>query len=108
VGSEQEQFLPEALFDLREVGRLPGEGGPMDLIEGGKPFAVVLSEEEVGGLVGVDAEELADDLHGEDLSIGKLWGRATLTDAMSLESVVDEAEDGHDEGAKIHEGRPWV
>jgi len=53
VGSEREELLPEALFDLPEVGRLPGEGAPMDLIEGGKPFTVVPSEEEEDGLVGV-------------------------------------------------------
>ena len=74
MGSEREQFLPEALFDLREFGRLPGEGGPMDLIEGGNPFAVVPSEEEVDGLVGVDAEELADDLHGENLRASEGFG----------------------------------
>ncbi len=31
---EEEQLLPEALFDLPEVGGLAGEGGAMDLVEG--------------------------------------------------------------------------
>src|SRR5215208_3556337 len=106
VGDEEKQFLPEALLNLPEVGRLPGEGGPMDLTKGGEPLAIVPLEEEVDTRVGVHPEELSDDLDGEYLDVGELWGGAALTDAASLESVVDEAEDRDDEGAKIHERRP--
>jgi len=95
--------LPEAFFDLPEVGRLPGEGGAMDLAECRKPLAVVPPEEEVDGFVGVYAEKLADDLDGEDLGVGELRSGAAPTDTPAFDSVVDEAEDGHDEGAKIHE-----
>jgi hypothetical protein len=35
VRSESEELLPEAFFDLPEVGSLAGEGSPMHLIESG-------------------------------------------------------------------------
>jgi len=95
--------LPEALLGLSEVGRLPRESGPMHLAEGGEPSAVVTAKEEVDVLVGVEAEELPYDLDGEDLRVGELGGGSTASDAPPFEPVVDEAEDGYDEGAKIHE-----
>jgi hypothetical protein len=106
VRSERKELLPKALLELPEVGCFSGEGGAMHLPEGGKPFALVPSEVAVECLVGVYAEELSYDLYGEDLRVGELWGRAALTNAASLESVVYEAEDVDDKGAKIHEGRP--
>ena len=103
VGGERKKLLPEALLDLPKVGCLSEEGGPMDLVEGGEPPSVVPAEEEVDALVGVYAEELSDYLEGENLRVRKLWRRAALTNAATLEPVVDKAEDGDDEGAKIHE-----
>jgi hypothetical protein len=66
------------------------------------------AEEEVYILIGVDAEELSDDLEGEDLSVGKLRSGTALADAAPLESVIDEAEDSDDEGAKIHQRPPYA
>jgi hypothetical protein len=103
VGGEREELLPEDFFDLPEVGGLAGEGGPVYLAEGGEPIGVVAAKEEADVLVGVEAQELAYDLDGEDLRVGELGRRAALANATILELVVDEAEDGHDEGAKIHE-----
>ena len=54
-------------------------------------------------LVGVESQELPDDLDGKDFGVGKRWGRSALTDTLSFESVVHQAEDGDNEGAKIHE-----
>jgi hypothetical protein len=105
VGSEDEEFLPDALLDLPEVGGLTGEGGRMHFAEGGEPLRVVRAEEEVDVLVGVYAEELSYDLDGEDLRVGELGGRATLTDTPSFELIVHQTEDGDDEGAKIHRKR---
>ena len=62
------------------------------------------SEEEVDGLVGVEAEELACDLDGEDLGVRELRGGTTLAETPSFEPVVYQAEDANDEGAEIHEG----
>jgi len=78
----------------------------MDFAQSGEPFTIVPSEEEVDGLVGVEPEELSYDLDGEDLGIGELGGWSAPSDAAFLESVVDEAEDADDEGAKIHRKRP--
>jgi hypothetical protein len=39
VGSEGEEFLPEALLYLPEVGGLTGEGGAVDLPKGGNHSA---------------------------------------------------------------------
>jgi len=54
-------------------------------------------------LVGVDAKELPDDFDSEDLSVGELWGGAMRSEGSVFDLVVDEAEDGYDEGTKIHE-----
>lgn len=77
----------------------------MYLTEGREPCSVVSSEEEVDVLVGVYAEELTDDLYGEYLRVAELWGGTALTEPPipSFESVVHQAEDSNDEGAKIHE-----
>src|SRR5918995_2364848 len=104
-----EQVLPEHLLYGPEVGRLAAEGGAVDSLEGRKPFAVVSAEEEVDTLVGVYAEELSDDFYGEDLCVGELRSRTAPADAtLLLEPVVYEAEDGHDEGAKIHKKKTSV
>jgi hypothetical protein len=103
VGSEGEKLLPESFLDLPEVGCLPREGGAVDDPERREPLTVVPSEEEVDTLVGVEPQELAHDLYGEDLGVGKLRSGATPTDTPSFELIVYEAEDGDDEGAKIHE-----
>src|SRR4051812_11504290 len=78
----------------------------MDLAERGEPLGVVPPEVAADGLVGVEAEELADDLDGYDLRVGELGGRAALAYALAFEPIVYETEDGHDEGAKIHEKGP--
>jgi len=104
VGSEGEEFLPEALLDLPEVGGLTGEGGAVDLPEGREPFSVVAAEEEVDALVSVYAEELA-----YDFRVGKLRSWTALTRGFPVfEPVVDEAEEGSDIGAKILEQKTSV
>jgi hypothetical protein len=94
--------LPEVFLYLPEVGGLTGEGGTVDFAKGREPLCVVTAEEEMDAFVGVETEELADHFDGEDLRIGKLRSGTALTDATPFEPVVDKAEDGHDEGAKIH------
>ncbi len=59
------------------------------------------AEEEVDAPVSIELQELADDLEGKDLCIRELGCGSAATDASPVETVVDEAEDGHDEGAKI-------
>src|SRR5215208_3390918 len=78
----------------------------MDLAERGEPLRVVPSEVAADGLVGVEPQELSDDLDGKDLRVGKLRGRTAPTDAFFFEPIVHETEDGHDEGVKIHGKRP--
>ncbi len=61
----------------------------------------------------VKPQELADDLDGEDFRVEERRSRSAPSEASEiLESVVYEAEDDNDEGAKIHERRPplrrWV
>ena len=73
VGSEGEELLPEVFLELPEVSRLSGEGGAMDLSEGGEPLAIMTSEVVEDGLVGVYSEELAYDLYnGKDICIREL------------------------------------
>jgi hypothetical protein len=99
-----QEALPEALLGLPQVRRLPGEGGAMHSPEVREEVGVVAPEvsEEFG--VFVEPQELADDLDGEDFRVGERGsGSAGSEVSEVLESVVDEAEDGYDEGAKIHE-----
>ncbi len=105
--SPREELLPNALLDLPEVGCLAGEGGAVDFAQGGEPIAVMPSEVTKDCLVGgVHAEELSEELDGDDLRVGELGNWPALANTATLEPVVDEAEDGNDEGAKIHERRP--
>jgi hypothetical protein len=101
--NEREEILPEALLGLPEVGRLPGGGSPMYLTQSGEPFTVVTAEKEVDSLVGVEPQELPDDLDGEDLGVGELGGGSALTDTPSFEPIIYQTEDSDDQGAKIHE-----
>src|SRR5215211_858007 len=67
--------------------------------------------EEVGGVASevgeelrifVEPQELADHLDGEDFGVAELWGGSAPSEAPEVSgTVVDEAEDGDDEGAKI-------
>jgi hypothetical protein len=52
----------------------------------------------------IESQELSDDLDGEDFRVAECWGGSTCSETPEvLDPVVDEAEDGYDEGAKIHE-----
>src|SRR4051794_24318802 len=77
----------------------------MDLRQGREPLFVVPAEVGVEVLVGVDAQIFADDLDGQDLRVGELGGRVALAQLSSFKPIVDEAENGYDEGVKIHEKR---
>jgi hypothetical protein len=61
--------LPEVFLELPEVGCLPSEGGAMDRAQCRKPLAVMFSEVAKDSLIGVDPQELPDDLNGEDLGV---------------------------------------
>jgi hypothetical protein len=51
----------------------------------------------------VEPQELADDLDGEHLGVAQRRGGSAPSEAPEAsDTVVYEAEDGHDEGAKIH------
>ena len=60
----------------------------------------------VEALLGVYPQELPDDLYRQDLGVGELGIRATLAQLLSLEPIINEAENGDDEGAKIQKGDP--
>ena len=72
-------------------------------------MAEVAPEVGVQALIGVETEELADDLDRQHLAVGKDRPRAALpqlaTAAEVTDEVVHEAEDGDDEGLQVH-GRP--
>jgi hypothetical protein len=88
VRGKEEQFLPEMLLDLPEVGCLTGEGGAVDIAESGEPLGVVAPKEEMDALVGVYAEELADHFYGEDLRVGELGGGSAASDAPKVLELV--------------------
>jgi hypothetical protein len=55
----------------------------------------------------IEPQEFANDLDGDDFGVAKRGGGSTLSEAPEVsDAVVDEAEDGYDEGVKIHKRRP--
>ncbi len=75
----------------------------MYLAKGRKPISVVAAEVSVETQVRVYAEEFSHDLHGQDLAVRELGlGTALARILLSFESVVGKAENGNDEGAKVH------
>jgi len=81
----------------------------VDLPQAREQVAEVAPEVGVQALVGVEAEELADDLGREHLAVGEDRRRAALPQpaivAEVADEVVHEAENGDDEGLQVH-GRP--
>ena len=99
-----QELLPEELLSLPQVRCLPGEGGAMHLPEVREEVSVVASEVLEEFRIFVYPQELADELDGEDFRVVERWGGSPFSEAPEvLESVVYEAEDGDDEGAKIQE-----
>ena len=80
----------------------------MHFPQGRKPLLVVALEVGVEALLGVDPQELAHDLHRQHLRIGKRGLRSASTQLLLLlhKPVIDLAENGDDEGAKIQGRRP--
>jgi hypothetical protein len=106
VGGVGRELLPEAFLNLPEVGRLPGEGGAMHPQQVREEVGVVAPEVRQELRVFIESQELADDLDGEYFRVGERWGGSAASDAPLFETVVDKAESGDDEGAKIHKRRP--
>ena len=106
VRSETEKFLPEVLLELPEIGSLSGKGGTMHFAEGGEPFPIMSPELTKDCLLSVEPQELPYHLDGEDFRVRKFGQGATRSESSIFDSVVYEAEDGDDEGVKIHGKRP--
>ena len=52
----------------------------------------------------IESQKLADDLDGDDFRVAERWGGSACSEAPEVGyMVVYEAEDGDDEGVKIHE-----
>jgi hypothetical protein len=99
-----QELLPEELLGLPEVGRLPGEGGAMHQHQVREEVSVVAPEVRKELRVFVEPQELSDDLDGKDFRVAERWGGSASSEAPEvLESVVCEAKDGYDEGAKIQQ-----
>ena len=82
----------------------------MDLPQAGKQVAEVAPEVGVQAPVGVEAEELADDLDRQHLAVRQDRRRAALAQptlaAQVADEVVHEAEHGDDEGLQVHDRPP--
>src|SRR4051794_39209264 len=79
-------------------------------LKAGEQVAEVAPEVGVQAPVGVEAEELADDLDRQHLAVGEDRRRAALTEptfaAQVADEVVHEAEHGDDEGLQVHDHPP--
>jgi hypothetical protein len=106
VRGDSEQLLPEAFFDLPEVGRLAGEVGAVDFAQSGKPLTIMLPKVSNDSLISVKCQKFTNDLHGEDLRIRKFGQRTTHSEVSVFDLVVDEAKDADVEGAKLHGKSP--
>jgi hypothetical protein len=77
----------------------------LSLPQRGEELAVTAPEVTEERLVGVQPEELPNDLDRQELAVGQPGVRTAVTQGRSVhQPVVDEAKDGDYEGAKIHEG----
>jgi hypothetical protein len=74
----------------------------MDAAQGGEPVAVVAAEMLLEALGGVDAEELADTLDGQDLTVAQDWCRAALAESSPGQPAVDQAVHGDEQRRSIH------
>jgi hypothetical protein len=107
VRNAAEELSPEELLDLPQVRCLPGEGGAMHPQEVREEVDVVAPEVRKEFCVFVESQKLTDDLDSEDFSVAERGSGSTLSEAPEvLKSVIYEAEDRYDEGAKIHKRRP--
>jgi hypothetical protein len=64
------EMPPERVLDRPQVRRLTQEGGSVDRAQAGKEVAEVAPEIGVQALIGVETEELADDLDRQHLAVG--------------------------------------
>ncbi|MXZ25927.1 MAG: hypothetical protein F4Y80_13930, partial [Caldilineaceae bacterium SB0665_bin_21] len=90
---------------MTQIGRLPDEGGAVELPEGGEEVGVVSPEVVEDRLVLVQGQVLTDDLHGEHLAVGELRGGAPPSKTARAKDgdheVVHEAESGYDEVVQV-------
>jgi hypothetical protein len=99
-----QELLPEVLFDLPEVGCLPAEGGAMHSPELRKEVGIVLPEVRKELCILGYPQKLAYDLDGEHFRVAERGGGSACSEAPEVsDTIVYEAEDGYDEGVKIHE-----
>jgi hypothetical protein len=109
VRSLGQELLPEELLGLPQVRCLPGEGGAMHTSEVREEVGVVAPEVRKEFCIFIESQELTDDLDGEHFRVAQRgsWSAPSETPEV-LESVIYEAEDGYDEGAKIHKKKTSV
>jgi hypothetical protein len=92
------------------TAHLAQERGPVDLPQAREQVAEVAPEVGVQAPVGVEAEELADDLDRQHLAVREGRPRAALTKptfaTKVADEVVHETEDGDDEGLQVHDRPP--
>ena len=74
MGSVDQKRLPEVLFDLPEVGRLPAEGCAMHSREVREEVGVVAPEVGKELRVFIESQKLADDLDGDDFRVAESVG----------------------------------
>ena len=107
VRGQAQKFLPEVLLGLPQVGRLPGEGGAMHPQEIGEQMSVVAPKVGKEFCIFIESQKLANDLDGDDFRVVESRSRSTCSERPEFsDAVVDETEDGDDEGVKIHQRRP--
>ena len=107
VRSASHKLLPKALFDLPQVGCLAAEGGAVHPQEVREEVGVVAPEVRKELCILVYPQELTDNLDSDDLGVEERGSGSACSEASEVsDTVVYEAEDGYDEGAKIHRKRP--
>ena len=98
-------MVPQPLLEDPQVGHLAREGGAVDSAQSREPLTVVTSKVGVKALLSVYPQELAYHLDGQYFGIAKLGRRTTLAwRLLSPDPIVGEAENGDDEGVKVHFG----
>jgi hypothetical protein len=92
----------QLLFDHPQVSRLTSKRRAVNLSQGRKPIPVVPAKEGVQTLVRIDAQEFANDFHGQHFTIRKLGLWTSLANAFALKPIVNQTIHADQIGGNIH------
>ena len=110
LGHDLEPVLPEALFEVAQIGGLAREGGAVQFGQSRKEVRIVAAEISVDGAVALQAQIGADDFHAQDFAVVQRRLGATLPQAacgqlshQSVHCVIHLAKARYNQVVQVHD-----